>query len=342
MGVQQEKAFRLRNGILYLHWFLFVLMFPTMGFILFMIATAGQAYPDLSIAPIFFCVMGIIWIPLSAQYWRQTTSVRIEADQFIVKKLYQYPKQVACASILYHNERLDSGKGQPFKVLTVYLPDDFFIVKSNEFTHYEQLKDQITQYGKSVTYQKVMTLAERNRLRWMIGGLVLLIIANIVFGYVAHNPITTKPARLITVTDAVHSVAIDQGKGGFKGFRLRLKTWPDFTFYISRRNYDTNIRSLQQAIAVNQPITLLLRQSDYRKKLAKTEPLTFGDKYDNYQRIVVFGVEQTKNVHLMTYKPIYESVHTNPAQRTFLLGFLLLLCWVGWVYIDQYKVLLAD
>lgn len=176
----------------------------------------------------------------------------------------------------------------------------------------------------------------------MIVGLALLIIANIVFGYLAHNPADKNPARLTAITDIVSKVSADQGKGGLKGFTLRLRTWPDFTFYVSRRSYDVDIRSLKEVITVNQPVRLLIRESDLRKKLLRTESLTFGDKYSDYNYIIVFGVDQDSEVHLKTSQPVYEPTHTNLRQRLFLLGFLLLLCWVGWVYIDRHKVLRTD
>ena len=83
----------------------------------------------------------------------------------------------------------------------------------------------------------------------------------------------------------------------------------------------------------------MIRQSDFRKKLRKTEPLTFGDKYVDYNQIIAFGVNQGDSVDILTPNPVYEPTHTNPLLRTILLSFLLLLCWTGWVYVDRQAVL---
>lgn len=342
MVSQQEETFSISRKRLYLLWLLLVLILPFITFCFIMIATAGQSYPNLSIAPIFFTCMCFIWIGLSVEYSRQTTRVQIGEQQCTIKKFGQQPKPFHNNAILAYNERLDSGRGDTFNVLTVYLKKDYFILKSNEFDQYTLLRDYFTQYGQSVPYQKVLTLAERNRLRWLIGGLVLLIGANIAFAYLAHNPADKHLTQLTSVTDIVHQVREDRPKGTLHGVRISLQAYPAFDFYVSRKNYERRLDTLRWQINRQLPITIQIRASDYRKKLAKTEPLTFGDKYTDYNRIFVFGVDQGNHVHLRANVAAYEPTHTNPVQRTILLSFLLLLCWTGWVYVDQHKVLWAD
>lgn len=223
--------------------------------------------------------------------------------------------------------------------MTVYLADDWFALRSNQYTDYDYLKAHFTQYGQPVPYRTVFTLTERTRLRWMIGGLVLLIGATIAFGFAAHDPADPNPARLITLTDMVQRVKENRYKGHLNGVTISLRAFPHFAFYVPRRNYVVSLANLQSAITPNRPISLLIRESEFRKKLRGTEPLTFGDKYVNYQRIMVFGVTQGDSVRIQTPNPVYEPTHTNPFQRTFLLSILLLLCWTGWVYVDRQSVL---
>ena len=342
MVSQYEGVFKVSKKYTYLRWLTLVLLFPVMIFIAFMIATTGQDYPDLSAAPILCAGLGFIWIPLLVEYWRQTVFVQLKPDQFIIRKWAQTPKQFDYKVILVYNEQSKIDRNGTFNVLTIYLPDNFLIIKSNEFTDYELLKNQLIQYGQPTTYQKVMTLTERNWTRWMIGGLALFTTANIAFGYVAHNPADPKPARLVKITDIIDKINEDRPKSMLKGVRILLRTYPDLSFYVSRQNYDVRLDDLKWAIKPRQPITLLIRESDYRKKMVKSEPLTFGDKYSDYKHILVFGVDQTNKVHLQAFGPVYEPTHTNPLQRTILLSFLLLLCWVGWVYVDRHKVLRAN
>ena len=117
---------------------------------------------------------------------------------FIIKKFGQKVRRYSYTAILSHNERHEPGRGGPFDELTVYLDDNWFAIRSNEFAEYDYLKAQFTQYSQPVPYRTVLTLTERNRLRWMIGGLVLLIGATIAFGYLAHNPADPNPAQLFS------------------------------------------------------------------------------------------------------------------------------------------------
>ncbi|GAB4035375.1 hypothetical protein [Spirosoma jeollabukense] len=340
MVSQYERIFKVSHKALRLQWLMLLLLFTSTIFIPIMIATSGQEYPDLNVAPIFCAAFGFIWVPLLAECWRQTTRIELAANHFIVRKLGQTSKQFDYKAILAYNERLKVGRGGTFNVLTVYLPNDYISIKSNEFEEYELLKACLCQHGQSITYQQVMTLPERNRIRWKISGLALFIIANIAFGYLAHNP--ASPAKLIAFTDQITSVHDDRPKGMLKGVTLSLRSYPTFSFYVSRRDYAIRLDTLKWAIATGRPIELRIRESDYRKKLIKIEPLTVGDKYDNYKQIPVFGLSQRGSVHIQTAKPVHEPTHTNPLQRTMLLSFFLLLCWTGWVYVDQHKVLRVD
>lgn len=336
----QMKSFRIKRKTLLLKWFLLLLLFVSTGVIPVMIAVSGQPYPDLTVAPIFSAITAFLWIPLAAAYWRQTIEVRLEETQFTVRKFAQRAKRFSYSDVLTYNERRVIDREGTFNALTIYLSDGFFIIKSNEFDGYESLKEQLLFSARPVAYQKTLTLAERNRLRWMIGGLALFIVANIAFAYLAHDP--ASPARLITLTDVVDNVHEERPKGRLKGVAFSLRTYPGFSFYVSRRDYDVRLEGLKAAIRLRQPIELLIRESDYHKKLQKTEPLTFGDKFSNYKLILIFGVRQANAVQLRTTRPIYEPTHTNPRQRTFLLSVMLLFCWTGWVYVDRHKILRAN
>ncbi|GAB3509789.1 hypothetical protein GCM10027341_47360 [Spirosoma knui] len=337
---QRKNQFTIKPKALSLLWLVFILLFGSTVFIPFMIATAGQAYPDLDTLLFFYSLCGFIWVSLVKEFGQQTTSVRLFDDSFVVKRVAQAPKRFGYDVIVGYNERADIDKnGRKFNVLTVYLTDDVFVVKSNEFADYELLKEQLSDYGQPLPYQKAINVAQRNRLRWLIGGLALLISANIAYGYLAHNQDGKQPAKLVNVNGLVKRVTLNNPKGIFKGLFVQLHNYPAFTFYVSRKSYETNIRHVKSAIEPNQPIALRIRESDFRKKIARTEPLTFGDKYDNYKQIMVFGVQQGTRVHLETPGPVQEPTHTNPLQRTILSSILLLLCWAGWVYVDRLKVL---
>ncbi|MCX6215497.1 hypothetical protein [Spirosoma sp.] len=306
------------------------------------IAVAGQLYPDLSFAPFYGAACAFLWIPYLTECWRLTTTITLTDQGFSVRKLAQRPRQFRCSGIIAYNERREVGRGGSFLVLTVYLRNDFFIVKSNAFPDYERIKAYFSQVSESIPYQKVVTRPERNRLRWLLSGLALFIVANIVFGYLAHNHVDHTKARLTAVTDVVDRVTENRPKGNFKGVYFRLRRWPELNFYASRRAYTLSLQPLKQVVRINQPITLLIPDSEFRKKIAYTEPLTIGDKYINYSLVSVYGIYQEHAVRIQAAGPALEPTRTNPLFRTILLVFLLLVCWAGWVYVDQHKVIRTD
>ncbi|UFH54045.1 hypothetical protein [Spirosoma sp. KNUC1025] len=338
MVSQQEEVFSFRRKRNYLLWLLLLVLFAILVGIPTGLAISEFPYPDLGMVLFFFATVPMMWIAVLADFGPRASTIELRKADFLIQKVGQKVHQHTYSAILAYNERTVTS-GRQFRELTVYLNNNWFVVRSNEFDDYDFIHDQLTQYGNPGPQQNVLTSTERNRFRWSIGWFALLISANIAFGYLAHDSADKKPAPVISVTAVVNRVSIQQTKYSFKGIDFQLQPWPDFTFYASRSSYATNIRPLKQAIALKRPVTLLIRKSEFRKKILKKEPLTFGDKFDRYAQIAVFGINQGNNVQLMTDKPIYEPTHTNPTQRTILLGMLLLCCWAGWVYVDRYKVL---
>ena len=342
MMVSQDTRFSVAPKRIFLRWLLLFLLVASLIGIPAIIAFKEQPYPNLDILLLFAIAVSFMWLAALSDFGPLASVIELHENGFSIKRLCQRTRQYAYNSIWAYNERPNSSKLESFQELTVYLSDNWFIIRSNEFREYDHLKALFTQYGQAGPRRKVVTLTERNRFRWGIIGLGLLISANIVFAYMAHNPTGKRPARLVSVTDRVDRVLEAKNKSILKGFTLRLNNWPGFQFYVRRSDYNTDIRSLKQTVQSGQPITLVIRESEYRKKLAKTEPLTFGDKYDGYQQVMVFGVDQNPLVHLRTINPAQEPAHTNPLVRTMLFGLLLLVCWAGWLYVDQHTLLQAD
>ncbi|WP_460948588.1 hypothetical protein [Spirosoma daeguense] len=281
---------------------------------------------------IFETAMGFIWLLLVIEFVKQTVSITCYSDSFTIRKIGQRTYQYPYTSITGHLVR--NGE------LIVYLPDNWFQIRADEFEDYNELYAIINYHSQAVPFKKVMTLRVRNRLRWAIVGLTLLVAANIGFGFLAYNSEDAhQPVQLTALTDTVRYVSENRNKGRLVGFTFRLQRWPGFDFFVRRRNYTNDIRLLKQDVRLNQPVTLLINSSEYHKKLQKSSPLTFGDKYVNYYVVQVFGANQGKHLHIRTEESPKPLTHTNPLQRSFLFGILFLFCWTGWVYVDQHKIL---
>ena len=339
----QGKVFRIRNGYTYFRWFLLSLLLLAALVVPIFLITQVHPYPKINAVLISWAFAGLFWLMILVDVGPLASFIELNEHNFTLKKFGQKASWHPYSSIWAYNERPNHSKVESFSELSVYLSDNWFVIRSNDFKGYDYLKSQFTQYGQSGARQQVLTLTERNRFRWAIGGFALLILANIAFGYVAHNPTDPKPAHLLSLTDQADQIRENRNKGRLTGLRLSVRAFPDFSFSVSQRDYDTHLAGIASALMVRQPITLLIRESDYRKKLRKNEPLTFGDKYTGqYNQIEVFGIRQGNSVQLSASEPALEPTRTNPRQRTFLFGFLLLMCWAGWLYVDQHRVLRAN
>lgn len=342
MVAQREETCRISRRTV--HWLLFGLFMILLATVVLpvFIAVAGQPYADLSFAPVYGAACAFLWIPYLAECWRLTTAIIFTDQGFSVRKLAQKPRQFPYSDIIAYNERREVDRGGSLLVLTVYQKNDFFIIKSNAFPDYERIKGLFSQFGESIPYRKVVTQPERNRLRWLLSGLALFIVANIIFAYLAHNPVDHTSARLAAVTDVVDRITENRPKGNFKGVYIRLRRWPELDFYAGRRDFTLPLQPLKQMVRLNQPITLLIPESEFRKKITHTEPLSIGDTYINYSLVSVYGIYQPHAVRIQSAGPALEPTRTNPVFRTILFVFLLLICWAGWVYVDRHQVIQTD
>lgn len=342
MVKEQEGVYQIRAAYRYGRWAAVGLVFLSTVFIPYMIATDRQPYPNLSFLLPFLSVTCFLWIIFPFDFMTVTVQVETTADGFWMQKIGRPARWYPYEAIVGHNERPNSSKMESFEELTVYLTGNWFVLRSNEYRDYTDLKAVFTSHGEPVQHRNVVTVPERNLIRLLIGGTALLIIANIAFGFLAHNETDDTPAQLVSLTDNVREAREDRVKGRLKGVIISLRAFPDFSFYVSKRHYDVSLEPLKRAILIGQPITVTIRDSDFRKKLSRTEPLTFGDKYSDFREISVFTAEQADRFRLVSPSPVYEPKRANPAIRTVLFSILLLLCWTLWVFVDRHRVLRAS
>ena len=317
--------------------FPFIALFVIPGCIIF----RGTNYPDLSVLPIFWVIgIGFTGALVLVELKPQTVSIELSETGFTVKKWGTKATYYPYSAITSYNERRQFDRSSAYDELTLYMPTNWFMIRSNVFDDYAYLKTELTQFGQPVAYRQVITRSERTQVRWFLGGLSLVIITGILFSFAAHNPVGKAPAPLGAFTAQVDGVRAEKAKGNFKGVSFQFNRWPDLWFYASRQDFDQDMRFLLQYIRPNSPVTLLLRESDIQKKLLETEPLTVGDKYIDYKRIEVFGIRQGNDINLSTTQPVYEPTRTRPYRWLLFYGMLLVFCGTCWVWTEQQRLLI--
>lgn len=295
-------------------------------------------YPDLSTLLFFAPLAGIMWLALLADLLPLATLIAFEENTFWVKKIGQRAQAYAYSDIVSYNQ-WPSHTTSTQTELQVYMTHNWFAIKAIDFQDFDIIKTTLTAYGKASSKQRILTRHDRTQFRWALAGLAISAAANIVFGFLAHNPEASSKAKLVSVTATVESVHRSETKGIFKGFNLKLQPWSRFTFQLIPRYFANPLQPLQTRIVPRLPATLLIRQSDFNKKLVRKEPLTFSDKYVDYTKIMVFGIDQGNWLQLMTDQKVYEPPRTNPVQRTVLYCILLFMCLIALLYIEGATVL---
>ena len=205
--------------------------------------SGGARYPDLSVLPIFWVLgIGFVGAIVLLEMMPQTVSIDLSETGFTVKKWGSRAAHYPYSAITSFNERRQLDRTSAFDELTLYMPTNWFMLRSNMFQDYPHLKAQLTQYARPVPYCRVITRPERTQIRLFLAGLALLIIGSIVFGFVAHNPTGKNPAPLGSFSSEVADIQAVSGRGGFKGVSFRISRWPDLEFYASRQDFDKDIQ----------------------------------------------------------------------------------------------------
>jgi hypothetical protein len=316
-----------------------LLLFVALAVIPACIAFRGTRYPDLSVLPLVG--IGFTGALILFEMKPQTVSLKLGETGFTVKKWGRQGAYYPYSAITLYNERRQVDRSSTYDELTLYMPTNWFMLRSNVYDDYAYLKTRLTQFAQPVSYRQVITQTERAQVRWFLGGLALVIVASIVFGFVAHNPTGKKSAPLGSFSTQIDGIRAVKAKGNFKGVTFRLNRWPELWFYASRQDFDQDIRFVLRGIRPNRPVTLLLRESDIQKKLLKTRPLTFGDKYIDYERIEIFGIRQGNDFNLSTSQPVWEPTRTQPYRRLLFFGMLLVFCGSCWVWTEQQSLIRA-
>ncbi len=271
-----------------------------------------------------------------------TVSVKVSGNQVLVRKGLGQRTRIRFADILGYNEQAAGGKSTPDKKqLTIYTHDDWFCIQEAFFTDYAELKDLLTQSGKPVPFRQGLNTGETRLLRGIVLGYVAFIAGLVWLGYAAYTPATqsNRTHRLQAIVEEVRMVK--SGKGRPLGVAFRLNEFPRFSFEATKKEFGNEALYLPRLMGRGQPVLLTIREEDFAKKLAGTEPLTFGDKVDDFTQIDVFRIEAAINnsrLVLQANTPPQANTHTRPV--LWVMGALagLLIAWTCWVWIDRHQM----
>lgn len=317
-----------------------ITLFWGIGTTWLLIATVRTTpYPDLN----FMTIVGPfgMWFTILLTWGlvSQTASIQTGPTSFVVRKYGQTSFEYPYAAITGRNVRRNANKHTSWTELIVYLPDNWFALRSIDFDNFDELKALFSAVSPAVAYRQVLSPGEQRLARIFLIIALLAGLTPVWFGFAAHQPVSKKPARLVRLSGTVSGIRKTTNRSSsYTGFALRLAEYPDFTFYARRKEFTDSLRTLPYSLNDPPRLSLTIRDYDFRTKISRQQPLTFGDKYDDYSSIPVAGIDSSPFFHVRTTKPVYNDSHTKPYIRLGLFCLYAIVIWSFWLAVDKQTI----
>lgn len=310
-----------KTGAFSLWLIVFLLVAASLGLPALRIIRANH-YPDLNYSLLSCFVSSCLLGPTLWQLAKLTISIKLYSKFFTVKTAGQSEKKYAYSEIIYYHERQKKQRGQTWMEFLFALNDGtYYIISSTDFKSYDQIVTQLGLHGTNQLFDLATPWSDKY-IRYSILWLTTVGIACILFGFLAHDEVSPHKAALVSVDDIIADVKVNHSRGNFHGVTIYLTDHATFHFYAEQKIFSGDLKHKAKSLHRYQRISLLIRESDFRKKIVRSAALSFGDKYCDYEEILVFGLDRIK-----VETPVYEESHTQPWLRTGIIGLVLLVLW---------------
>ncbi len=298
-----------------------------------------QPYPDLNFSTFFGSLGLIMMLLLTWPYIEHTASIQTGTESFTVRKYGQVPFEYPYTALTGHTVRPNFDRQRSWTELVVYLPDNWFVLRSIDFDNFDELVALFSAVSPAVPYRQVLSPGEQRLARIFLIVALLVGLVPVWFGFAAYQPVDKQPARLVHLSGTLSSIRKTTNRSSsYTGFALRLAEYPDFTFYARRKGFTDSLRTLPYALNYPPRLTLTIRAYDFRTKISRQQPLTFGDRYDDYRSIPVAGIDSSPFFHVRTTRTIFNDSHTKPYLRLSLFCLYAIVIWSFWLAVDKQTI----
>ncbi|QJD79448.1 hypothetical protein [Spirosoma rhododendri] len=300
---------------------------------------AQAPYPNLNVITIVGTGGTVLTLMFTWSQVGQTAFIQLLPDSFVGRKRWQRAAEHPYTSVTGHNVRLNFDRNQHWTELTVYLTDDWFALRSVDFPNFDELVAYFSSVSPAVRYRPVLSPAEQRLAQWFLIGALLVGTGPVWFGFAAHQSVSKQPARLVNLVGYVFDIRQTSNRNNaFTGYDLTLVNYPDFTFHVRKTSFSDSLRTVPDWFTTSGTTTLLIREHDFLTKINRKQSLTFGDKYDGYQTITVFGIGDRSGVRLRANQPAYDDPHTKPYIRLAVFMLYGIVIWSFWLAVDRQTI----
>ena len=123
-------------------------------------ARTRYPYPNLNFSTLIGSLGIILMLMLTWPYIEHTASIQTGTESFTVRKYGQTALEYPYAAITGHNVRPNFDRQRSWTELVVYLPDNWFALRSVDFDNFDELKALFSANSPMVPYRQVLSPGE--------------------------------------------------------------------------------------------------------------------------------------------------------------------------------------
>lgn len=302
--------------------------FVSLGIFIITNSFLGE-YPQIGMAilGLLFFLFGIyIFI-----YLLNINHLQVQNGNIEVFSLFKNLRQVIpLSSIVSFSEIDKETKNSSWTELVLYTNEDVFKISSGTYSNYQELKRRIT-IGKNENKQAKIDWKNKLNRKYGYGFSIVGAVFLLFFGilYLQRNNVLTNDD--LSQIEGTVSTKLEIKKSGKRkrtlSIPINLNEYPDFKFRLDGLRFKSTKDSLLLTnVKVGEKISISLLTKQLKKKITKEVPLSFWDKYNNYEAITIYGITDAnmKYFDLHKYNELNKS-DKNSGSLKLLIGFSLFL-----------------
>ncbi|MFN3967720.1 hypothetical protein [Flavobacterium sp.] len=294
--MQARPKYEFRTSQDLIEYLIFGIVF-LIGFFYLLSVVFDKTYPQF-IEVLFAFFIGFIGVYLIFAYIKKRSVFLYENYisfrlGFLLKRI-----EVRNDAILSWAEVTRSNKTEKWNELTIFTATKKYRFQSNHYNGYDLLKENITKDKPQDFDFEENQKASLNRKI----GLFLIFLSFILLYFSLKSLINTtkfSDNTPIVLTEQIitSGLKIKRYKGS-ASIHLKFKDYSEFDFYIDAHAFAGNAADFVKEVNHGDTLTISLLKEDFEKKIAKTEPLSFGDKSFNYYTINLYSISHKGKSYL--------------------------------------------
>lgn len=291
-----------KNGVELFFTILGTLVFGGISYLLISSQFKNAKYPELFIliAGGFFGLFAFIIFLFIFRIHK----VFVFEDKILKRSLFGYSRNIIFYDeIIDYTEIVKDNTSENWSEFTLHTNNKSFNIISKDYENYYELCAYLK--SKSVL-NKTKSQKLKNKTP-LIGNIVfacsialLICFLYFLFNIFLHRNDAINYNELSQISGHIISkIEVLKTSKGSRSIDIELDNYPEFSFGISgSAYYATDDEKYLKNVKIGDELTLKIKSDEYEKKITKTKPLNFFDKYSSYNYLSVYELSDSNYTYL--------------------------------------------